>query len=186
MQWQLFFLSIPPLVAYVVLWTVDRPRWGIAAAVAVAGLEAIYNSLQLELVEPFSVASFALFLGLGGWALRTADERIFKLQPVLFEVWVAMVLVYYGVVLDTPLLAVIVEEHLGLVDALAAYQRGYARVYATTLSRSLPYLLAIHAALTAYAALKRSTWWWFNIRVFGFYAMLAILFLAERLLGVSP
>lgn len=186
MQWQLFFLSIPPVVAYVVLWSMGRPRLAIGAAVAVAALEAIYNSVQLELVEPFSMLSFGLCLALGAWSLRTADERIFELQPVLFEICVAAVLVYYRLVLDTPLLVVIVEDYLGLFDVLATYQQGYARIYATTLSRSLPYLLVIHAALTAYAALRRSPWWWFNIRVFGFYTMLVILFLTERLLGVTP
>jgi intracellular septation protein A len=78
------------------------------------------------------------------------------------------------------------EEHVGIHEILPAYQRGYATVYATTLSRSLPYLLLIHAGVTAYVATKRSTWCWFHVRVFGFYAMLAVLFLAERLLGVKP
>jgi len=69
---------------------------------------------------------------------------------------------------------------------LEAYQRGYATIYATTLSKSMPVLLVLHAAMTARAAWKRSTCWWFNIRVFGLYGMVAALFLCERLLGVTP
>lgn len=186
MHWSLLFVSVLPLTAYVVCWSVGQSRLGVAIAVAVAGLELVYNSVQLGFVEPFSAFSLASFGILAAVSLRSGDERIFKLQPVVFELGCAAVLLYYDVVLDVPLLAVIVEEHLGLFDLLAAYQQGYARVYAATLSRSVPYVLVVHAALTADAALMRSTWWWFNIRVFGFYAMLTALFLAERLLGVTP
>ncbi len=79
----------------------------------------------------------------------------------------------------------IMKDAVGIDAILPPYQRGYAEVYATTLSRSLPYLLLVHAGLTAYAAAALSTWAWFHVRVFGFYAMLAALFLAERLIGVS-
>ena len=185
MQWQLFFLSIPPLVAYVAFWACGKSRLGITAAVVVSVLGLIYNSLALGFLEPFSFLSFVSFAALGAWSVRRGDDRFFKLQPVVFELCAAAVLVYYDAVLDTPLLAVIAEEHLGLHDALEAYQRGYATLYATTLSGSMPYLLVVHAALTAHAAWSRSTWWWFNLRVFGFYAMVAVLFVGERLLGVS-
>jgi hypothetical protein len=50
----------------------------------------------------------------------------------------------------------------------------------------MPVLLVVHAALTARAAWKGSTCAWFNVRVFGFYGMVALLFLSERLLGVTP
>jgi intracellular septation protein A len=185
MQWQFLFLSVAPLVAYMAFWARGQARWAVGAAIAVAGVELGYNSFQLQMLEPFSLLSFVLYLGLGSWSLRVRDDRPFKLQPVIFEISVAAVLIYYYLVLDTPLLTVIVEEHLGLHEVLAAYQRGYATVYATTLSRSLPYLLLLHAVLTAWAAWTASTWRWFNIRVFGFYIMFTALFLGERLLGIT-
>lgn len=185
MQWQLLFLSIPPVVVYLALWAAGRARLGILAAIGTAALELLYNSLALGFIEPFSCFSFLAFLVLGAWSLRTQDDRIFKLQPVAFEVFLAAALVYYRVVHDTALLAIVVEDYLGLHEVLESYQRGYATVYATTLSRSLPFMLLLHAALTGYAAFARSTWWWFNMRVFGFYAMLAALFVGERLLGIT-
>jgi hypothetical protein len=70
-------------------------------------------------------------------------------------------------------------------EVLPPYQRGYFAGYAQTMSRSLPFLLVLHAGLTAYAALRLSTWWWFVVRVPGFYLLAAALFFAERLLQVS-
>jgi intracellular septation protein A len=186
MQWQLLFFSMAPVVAFMAFRVQDQPRRALGAAIAVAAIELAYNSYQLGGVEPFSLVSFALFGLLGGLALHRDDEWFFKLQPVALDVILAGTFFYYGLVLETPLFAVIMEEHVGIHEILPAYQRGYATVYATTLSRSLPYLLLIHAGVTAYVATKRSTWCWFHVRVFGFYAMLAVLFLAERLLGVKP
>jgi intracellular septation protein A len=186
MQWQLLFFAMAPVVVFMAFRAKDQPRGALGAAVAVAAIELAYNSYQLGGVEPFSLVSFALFGLLGGLALYRGDEWPFKLQPVALEVILAGTLFYYGIVLETPLFAVIMEEHVGIHEILPAYQRGYATVYATTLSRSLPYLFLIHAGVTAYVAAKRSTWCWFHVRVFGFYAMLGVLFLAERLLGVTP
>jgi intracellular septation protein A len=186
MQWQLLFFSMVPVVAFMASRAKTQLRGALGAAVAVAAIELAYNSCRLGGVEPFSLVSFALFGLLGGLALHRDDEWFFKLQPVALDVILAGAFLYYGLVLEIPLFAVIMEEHVGIHEILPPYQRGYATVYATTLSRSLPYLFLVHAGLTAYVAARRSTWWWFHVRVFGFYAMLAALFLAERLLGVTP
>jgi intracellular septation protein A len=185
MQWQLLFLSIAPIVVYMVFWFAGRWRIGLVAAMATSGVELVLNSIMLSRIEPFSLLSFSLFVAFGSISLRGVDDRIFKMQPVALELIFASVVICYYVVLDIPLLTVIAKEHLRLHDALAPYQRGYATVYTTTLSRSLPYVLFLHAAITAYAAIARSTWWWFFIRVFGLYVMIGALFLVERLLGVT-
>jgi intracellular septation protein A len=186
MQWQLLFFSMAPVVAFMGFRARDQSRRAIGAAIAVAAIELAYNSVQLGVLDPFSLASFTLFGLLGGLGLHRDDEWFFKLQPVALEVIMAGAFFYYGLVLETPLFALIMEEHVKIHEILPPYQRGYATVYTTSLSRSLPYLLLVHAGITAYVATKRSAWWWFHVRVFGFYAMLAALFLAERLLGVTP
>jgi intracellular septation protein A len=185
MQWQLLFFAMAPVVAFMAFWVQGKPQRAVGAAIAVAAIELAYNSYQLGGVEPFSLVSFGLFGLLGGLGLYRDDEWFFKLQPVALDVILAGTFFYFGLVLETPLFAVIMGEHVGIHEILPAYQRGYATVYATTLSHSLPYLFLIHASVTAYVASKRSTWWWFHVRVFGFYAMFAALFLAERLLGVT-
>ena len=186
-DWQLLLFAMLPVAAYAGL----RGRGvavpaSIGAATAVAALELGVNSLRLGRVELFSLLSLLLFAVMGGIALLRRDERLFKLQPAALDLCLAAVFLYAWHVQEVPLFQVILERHVRLFEALPAYQQGYASLYATTLSRSLPYLLLVHAALTADAALRRSNAWWFLVRVPGFYALLAALFFAERILGVKP
>jgi intracellular septation protein A len=185
-QWQLLFVSIGPLVVYMLFWARGESRVGMAAAIAVAVVELFYNSIAIGRIEPVSCLSTVLFGACSLFAWRTRDDFYFKMQPALFEAILALVMIWYYLAFGVPLLAVFAKDYVGLQGALSAYQRGYATVYTTTLSRSLPYLMLLHAGLTGYGARARSTWWWFNVRVFGFYVSVVVLFLSERLLGVAP
>ncbi len=185
MQWQLVFFSLAPLVTFMALRSRVTLQWAVRATLAVSAIEFIYNSCQYGGIEPFSLTSCGLFAVFGGLSLHKHDEQFVKLQPVALEVFIACTFFYYSLALEIPLFAVIVEEHIRVHEVIPIYQRGYATVYATTLSRSLPYLLLVHALATAWAATKLPIWWWFHVRVFGFYAMLGALFLVERLLGVT-
>jgi len=186
MEWQLLLFAMTPVAAYA--WLRRRPGSfanAIAGATAVALLEFVVNSIRLARIEWFSLISLFLFVLLGGIALLRKEERYFEMQPVVLDLVLAGIFLHSWYALGIPLLAVILQDHVGLFDMLPAYQRGYASLYATTLSRSLPYLFVVHAGLTAEAALRRSTGWWFLVRVPGFYALLGALFLAERILGVK-
>lgn len=186
MQWQLLFLSMAPALVYAVLATRGAPAAAIGAALAVSAAELVLNSVRLGVVEPLSLTSFVLFALAAFAAYHRRSPRLVELQPVALEVLGAGVLAYAYFVRGVPLLAVIAKDYLDIDAVLPPYQHGYAEVYATTLSRSLPFVLIGHAALTAFGAIERSTWWWFNVRVFGFYGMVALLFVAERVAGVTP
>ena len=56
MQWQLLFLSIPPVVVYVVLFATGKSRIGIFAAIGTAALELLYNSFALGFIEIYLAA----------------------------------------------------------------------------------------------------------------------------------
>ena len=181
MQPQLTLLSIAPILAFMTADRCGARRSAVPLALFVSGLEVLYNSFQLGFMEYFSLSSFALFLVLGGISVHRRDPLYFKLQPVAFEILVAGTLFFYAFVLDTPLLAVILLDHVGVNAWVPVYERGYVEIYAQTLSKSVPFLLLLHAALTAHGALRRSTWWWFNCRVLGLYVMITVLFLSERI-----
>jgi len=185
MQWQLIFVSIAPLVAFVVAERFGAQRHAISLALVVSGLEFFYNSFMLGFVEPFSLGSFALFLVLGSLSIKREDLIFFKFQPVVFEVFVATTFLVYTVALDTPLFAVVLLDHVGINEWVPPYQQGYAEIYAQTFSRSVPFLLLVHAALTAFAAVRLSTGWWFHCRVLGLYSMIVALFFSERILQVT-
>lgn len=185
MHWQLIFVSVAPLLTYVLFWRRGAPFVGVGLAIVVSALELWFNSRWIDGVDPLSLLSFVCFVVLGGGALWRKDERLFKFQPVALEMVGALLLFYFYHAKGEALLVVFAQEQLGLFDSLAPYRRGYATVYLTTLSRSLPYVLLVHAAATAYAAIRSSTWWWLGLRIVGLYVLIALLFFLERALGVA-
>lgn len=185
MQWQLLFFSMPPILAFAVVEAPGHRKHAVSAAVAVAAVECGYNSWQLGRIEVFSLLSLALFLVLGGLSLQRDRIVLFKLQPVLLGLVWAGVFWIHDSLSDERLLPLILEDVVGVNEVIPPYQRGYFAGYARSMSTSLPFLLVFHAGLTAYAALRLSTWWWFHVRVFGFYLLVVVLFFTERLLAVS-
>lgn len=185
MQWQLLFLSVVPLLAFALVESAGKRRNAIVAAVLVAGVEFVFNSYRLGFVEVFSLVSLVVFVVLGRLSLQRNDSVFFKFQPVVLGLVLASVFWIHDAVADERLLALILEKHVRVNEVVPPYQRGYFAGYARTTSRSLPFLLVLHAALTAYAALRLSTWWWFAVRAVGFYLLVALLFFTERLLQAS-
>ena len=104
---------------------------------------------------------------------------------MLFALVLAGIFWVHDAFADERLLALILQKHVRMNEILPTYQHGYFAMYARTMSRSLPFLLVLHAGLTAYAALRLSTWGWFVVRVPGFYLLAVLLFFAERLLQAS-
>lgn len=182
MQWQLVFFSMAPVVVFAVARRSTTPVETALAVVATAALELAWNSVTVGFLEPFSAASLALFVVAGAVALRRDELRYLQLQPVILECLVAGVLLYYTFVLGKPLFATVVEEYVGLIDWLEPWRRGYFRGYALTMSKTVPFLLLVHAGLTAYATYRLSFAWWLVVRIPGLYVLLTVLFYAERLL----
>jgi intracellular septation protein A len=176
-----------PIAVFTVLETQGRRRNAVIAAIAVAAVEFAYNSLLLGFVEPFSSASFVLFLILGRLSLQRDRIVLFKFQPVAMGIlWAGAFWIHDSILLpDAPLFPLILEKYVRVNEVIPPYQRGYFAAYAETMSKSLPFLLLFHAGLTAYAAVRLSTWWWFHVRVFGFYLSVVVLFYAERLFRVT-
>lgn len=184
MLWPLVFLSMAPIVVFAVARPLVGDRQALLAATGVAAIEAALDSALLGFVEPFSILSFLLFAGLSWLSARDGDLRAFQLQPVVLECLLAGVFFYFTFVLDRPLFAILLEDYVGLIDWVAPWQRGYFQGYALTMSKSIPFLLLAHAALTAWAARRLTFGGWLLVRIPGFYLMLTILFYAERLLQV--
>jgi intracellular septation protein A len=184
-QWQLLFFSMFPILAFAVVETISNRRNAVASAIVVSAAEFAFNSHQLGFLEVFSAISLLLFLALGVASLRSGRIVIFKFQPVLMGLLWAGAFWIHDARSGDRLLALILERHVRVNELIPPYQRGYFAGYAATMSRSLPFLLVFHAGLTAYAALKLSTWWWFGIRTVGFHLLVLGLFFAERLFSVS-
>lgn len=88
---------------------------------------------------------------------------------------------YYG--LDKPLFNFMMEKYFDNNYSLFTRNRlpeAYFRELMRVLSRDLGWWILAHAGLTAYAAVRLSKWWWFAVRVPGFYAVLILAMIFEQ------
>lgn len=182
MQWQLVFFGMFPIFGYVLILGMSTQRKALVGAILVAAATLIYNSIHFRQLEIFSLISFLLFLVLGAVSLKKQKDVYFKFQPVLLEVILAGIFLYFNFVVQKPLFFIILDKYMVIGEIIPAYFKGYYEIYALTMSKSIAFLLLFHAVLTAWAALRLSTGWWFAVRVFGFYLCVGILFLAETFL----
>ena len=182
MQWQLLFFSMLPIAIFAVAQTFVNERRAIQLSILAAAIECGYNAYRLGFLETLSLFSLVLFAILGAFSIRTGNAVFYKFQPVVLGVALAAVFLVYEFAFGTPLFAIIVEEHVGIMEVVPAYQRGYFSIYARTMSQTIPFILLLHAALTGYAAMKLSVWQWFAVRTIGLYLLIAVSFFAERLL----
>jgi hypothetical protein len=185
MQWQLLVFSMVPLLAFA-----GTRRWAgtaraLVLATVVSALELALNSALLGFLEPFSLSSFVLFAGFSWLAHRRSALRWLQAQPVALEVLVAAVFMVWDLGHGTPLLVTVVTDHLGLIDWLAPWQRGYWEGYARALAPLFPFVLLVHAGLTAWAARRLGFGAWLAVRTLGLYALLTAVFLVQRLLEAS-
>lgn len=185
MQLQLLFLSIAPVLVFALVRQLGFDKHAVLAAIVTSAAELAFNSLRLGSLEWYSLASFTLFAIMGSMSISRHDLRYFKFQPVVFEVGMGLVWLAYYLSFDIRLFQSIVRDTVGLFELVETFERDYYELYARTLSVSLPYLLFVHAAATAFTALRAPTWVWLTFRTVGLYGMIAILFVAERLLRVT-
>lgn len=185
MQWQLLAFSMAPVLVF----ALARPWAGMAQALVlatvVAALELALNSAQLGFLEPFSLLSLLLFAGLSWLAHRRNALRWFQAQPVVLEIVVAVVFLVHDLTRETPLLVTVAVDHLGLIDWLAPWQRGYWEGYVRAFAPLFPFVLLAHAGLTAWAAGRLGLAAWTAVRIAGLYGLLAVVFLGQRLLEAS-
>jgi intracellular septation protein A len=182
MLWQYVFFAMIPALAHAVLERRAPIRTTVACATGLAALEFVLGCWMVGLVEPFTFASLALFWGLGLIAIRRGSPRLVRLQPVVLELGMGLVFFVAFFVFDEPLFAQLLDSQIGVLDVIPPYQRGYFAGYFETMSASVPFLLFLHAGLVAWAARRESVVPWILTRSIGLYALLVVLFFAERLL----
>ena len=187
MQWQLLFFSMLPVVVFAAVESLYSNRDAVVAAIVVAAIEFAYNSFALGFVEPFSAVSLLSFGALGALGLARDRMLLVKLQPVVMAlVWAGAFWIHDATApSETRLFEHVLYEYVGIGELIPPYQAGYFAGYAHTMSRSLPFLLVLHAGWTAWAAFRLSTSAWALVRVLGFYGLAVALFCAERFLQAS-
>lgn len=182
MHWQFVVFAMVPTVAFAVLLPRGTMRRAIGVAIFLSFVEFSLNSIALGVVEPFSLLSLILFAGLGALSLKRNSATYFRLQPVFLEASMAIVFLIAAYAYSVPLFTILLMDWIDVDQAIPAYQRGYYVQYADSMSRSVPYLLFLHAAVVGWAAMSTSLRNWVLLRTLGLHFMLVVLFFAERLL----
>jgi len=176
----MFLYGLLPLVAFAVLDSFAGIKSGCAAAVILALAEIFVMRRITGDWDPVSFAAAVLIIILGWVSIRMNNSVYFKFQPVVVAVLLALLIsvVQFS---STP----VVYRYLPLIEqALPAAvkplldDRNFLAVV-NSLFNWVIWLILIHGALIAYAALRCSTLTWIIIRGAGFWILGAVMLLMQ-------
>jgi intracellular septation protein A len=171
-----FLLLLVPIVAFVAVDAFAGLRAGVISAMILGILAFVANILITGIFEWSSAIEPTLIIALGLVTLQFKDARYFKFQPVVTNVALAILLLYYQL-FDTPFLqkymplfskALPPETHWLIENPKFLEAMGL-------LSLHLIYLFLLHAALVAWAALRANNWWWLAARLAGYPMMFGLM-----------
>lgn len=181
----MIFLTVFPLVIYVVVDSYAGLKTGIWSAVAVSALVTAGFFILIGGIEWEGLFVFLLMVGSAYLSVTKEDPIYFKLQPMLTGIGSASVMAYYQF-FDQPLIVKFLPqmkkmvtnlEHRALLDD--------PNVLKVMISLNL-YLIVfsfLHALLMAFAALKWSNTWWIVMKAAGVPFVVGCSFLTHILLG---
>jgi intracellular septation protein A len=164
---RLLLLQLVPLLVFLAVDTlVKNPAWAIVAALAAVAFQAAWTFARERRFDRLVLLDVALIGGLGAVSLVSRNDLFFKLKPAILEA------------VMVPYLAVLA---FGGERLLGAYLRRYST--ATTIPPAalglmrrllllMTALVAVHAAVTVWAALYASRAAWAAISGPGFYVIL--------------
>lgn len=182
MDWTFLLLDAVPLLVFVIVDSLSNMRRAIGWALAVAGLELVYELYVFGELDEFSILSILLILVFGGLSLKFDTPLFFKFKPVVLSVATALTLLA-TCALGKPLLVMAMDRYGDLFPEQFRQVAHLPRMQ-LILARASLYLgfgFLVHAGAVAWAALRLNNWWWFATRSGGAYLMMFIaVWLAAR------
>lgn len=171
------WIGILPVLVFVILESVSGKRVALISAIVLAFLELIFSLIVYGAIDELTIIGFVL-VGIAVFlSLKTDNDLYFKLQPVVLGLIFAGIFLVFYFILDKPLLIFMYDKYMkGAVgNLLNDDAKRFVFLKAMhILSRDMGFWFILHAALTCWAALKLSKWWWFAIRVPGLYLIMIL------------
>jgi len=171
-----FWIGILPIIVFVILESFTGKRAALVSAVIMAALELIFSLTVYGGIDELTILGFVLVGVAVFLSVKTDNDLFFKFQPVALGVILSLTFFVFYYILDRPLLTAMFDKYMA--GSYAQISRGMPKEFflriLTVLSRDLVFWFLLHAALIAWAALRLSKWWWFAIRVPGFYIILFV------------
>lgn len=182
MSWSLLLMDFVPLLVFVVVDSLSNTRRAVVWALAVAGLELVWEYAYFGEIDEFSVGSALLIVAFGGLALRYNNALFIKFKPVVLSLFTALaLLITWG--LGKPLLVTAMDRYSQALPAQMqqlAHQPRMQQIL-TTASLYLGVGFLLHAGVVAWAALRLGNWGWLLTRSGGAYLMMFVaMWLASR------
>ena len=183
---ELALFGLLPLIVFAVVDMFAGMRTAIAAAMVVALAEAFWSWTQFGEIDNVTWISLGLIVLMGLISIKMKDPLLFKFQPVVMALVLAAVLAWFQwqgrplLVQFMPKIAPLLPEEQRAVmsNPMIVKQMGRLDLW------MIPTFMA-HAAVVAWAALRKSTIVWLFARGLGIYAMMIPVLLLNALLPIN-
>ena len=182
MDWSVLLMDFVPLLVFVVVDSLSNMRRAVVWALAVAGLELLWEFYTFGEIDEFSILSTLLIVVFGGLSLKFDNALFIKFKPVILSLFTALaLLVTY--LLGKPMLVTAMDRYHQLLPAQYQQLAHLPRMQ-EILARASLYLgfgFLLHAGAVTWAALRLGNWGWLVTRSGGAYLMMFIaIWLAAR------
>jgi len=169
----LIFGGLLPVLAFTLIEEYHGPVWGTVAGMIFGLGEIIYEKVRFKKVSTITWIGNAMILGLGGLSIISQDGIWFKLQPALFELGFAIVLIGSWA-MKKPFLALMAEKQNPNIP-------DFAKQAMSGITLRVGLFFVFQAALATWAAFYWSTSAWAFLKGFGVIIMFVIYFVFEIL-----
>lgn len=165
---KIVFGALLPILAFTWLEESYGLVWGLVGAIAFSTGEIILEYWREKRISYFSGITFIAIFVLGGISLLAQDGIWYKLQPALFELGMALVIVVFGF-RGKPFL-------LWLMEQQGQHPAEFLRARFAGISWRLAIFFFLQSAVTAWAAYFWSTLQWGMVKGIGFFASFFLYF----------
>ena len=185
MNYSFLLLGILPLLIFVIIDAFSNIKAALISAIIIAIGEAILSIFIFKEIDSLTIFSLLSVIIFALASYKMNNSLFIKFQPVALSFIMGVILIY-SFLIDKPL----------LYEMSNKYQEFYPENIRHNLTNPLiisllklntigsGIALLFHAAITGYAAIKLSNWWWIATRGIGFYLCLSASMLFIKLIYV--
>lgn len=175
--WTLILQGFLPLLVFVIVDMFSGLKWGVASAIVLALAECVWDYASFGEIDPVTLVSTFLVIGMGALALHLDNSKYFKFQPVVLGVLCAGLIGWFQF-FDEPLMLKMLPKMLKMLppEAHGRFEDPVMKAHLAALSGQLGWLFIAHGAAVAFAAWRMSNLAWLLMRGVGFWLFVAILY----------
>jgi len=179
-------MGLIPLIVFVIVESFAGLTWALLTTVVLAIMECAFSLYLFGRLDEVSAVSLLLVIVMAGMSYFNKSPTFLKFQPVVLGIFLSAVLLVTSFIDDPIMVAMFLKYgHLfpyppGQSFEILSNNSTY-MLLLNQVNMILGFMLLLHSAIVAWAAVKLSNWWWIAIRGIGFYLFLALSFVVAVL-----